>query len=77
MAKLSDHYIRVRDYARGFSLDESTVYKMIDWGEIEAARERRDRTRGTCPAHGHHSPARRCRLVVELKDDELALGMLD
>jgi len=27
MTELSDHYMRVRDYARRFSLDESTVYK--------------------------------------------------
>ena len=38
MTELSDHYIRVRDYARKFSLDESTVYKMIDRGEIKAIR---------------------------------------
>ncbi|MEX2447346.1 MAG: helix-turn-helix domain-containing protein [Solirubrobacterales bacterium] len=36
--ELSDHYIRVRDYARKFSLDESTVYKMIERGEIKAIR---------------------------------------
>jgi hypothetical protein len=34
MTELSDHYMRVRDYARRFSLDESTVYKMIERGEI-------------------------------------------
>jgi excisionase family DNA binding protein len=28
----------VRDYARKFSLDESTVYKMIERGEIKAIR---------------------------------------
>ncbi len=38
MTELSDHYMRVRDYARKFSLDESTVYKMIDRGEIKAIR---------------------------------------
>lgn len=38
MTDLSSHYIRVRDYAREFSLDESTVYKMIDRGEIKAIR---------------------------------------
>ena len=38
MTELSDHYIRVRDYARRFSLDESTVYKMIERGEIKAIR---------------------------------------
>ena len=38
MTELSDHYMRVRDYARRFSLDESTVYKMIDRGEIKAIR---------------------------------------
>lgn len=38
MAELSDHYMRVRDYARRFSLDESTVYKMIERGEIKAIR---------------------------------------
>jgi excisionase family DNA binding protein len=38
MTELSDHYIRVRDYARKFSLDESTVYKMIERGEIKAIR---------------------------------------
>lgn len=38
MTDLSDHYIRVRDYAREFSLDESTVYKMIERGEIKAIR---------------------------------------
>lgn len=38
MTDLSDHYMRVRDYARKFSLDESTVYKMIDRGEIKAIR---------------------------------------
>ncbi len=38
MAELSDHYMRVRDYARKFSLDESTVYKMIERGEIKAIR---------------------------------------
>ena len=38
MSELSDHYMRVRDYARKFSLDESTVYKMIDRGEIKAIR---------------------------------------
>ncbi len=38
MSDLSDHYIRVRDYAREFSLDESTVYKMIERGEIKAIR---------------------------------------
>jgi excisionase family DNA binding protein len=30
--------MRVRGYARRFSLDESTVYKMIDRGEIKAIR---------------------------------------
>lgn len=38
MTELSDHYMRVRDYARKFSLDESTVYKMIERGEIKAIR---------------------------------------
>ena len=38
MPELSDHYMRVRDYARRFSLDESTVYKMIERGEIKAIR---------------------------------------
>ncbi len=38
MTELSDHYMRVRDYARRFSLDESTVYKMIERGEIKAIR---------------------------------------
>jgi excisionase family DNA binding protein len=38
MTKLSDHYMRVRDYARKFSLDESTVYTMIERGEIKAIR---------------------------------------
>ena len=38
MTELSDHYMRVRDYAHRFSLDESTVYKMIDRGEIKAIR---------------------------------------
>jgi excisionase family DNA binding protein len=38
MTELSDHYMRVRDYARKFSLDESTVYKMIERGEIKAPR---------------------------------------
>lgn len=38
MTQLSDHYMRVRDYARRFSLDESTVYKMIERGEIKAIR---------------------------------------
>ena len=38
MTELSDQYMRVRDYARKFSLDESTVYKMIDRGEIKAIR---------------------------------------
>jgi len=38
MTDLSDHYMRVRDYARKFSLDESTVYKMIDRGEVKAIR---------------------------------------
>lgn len=38
MTELSDHYIRVRDYARKFALDESTVYKMIERGEIKAIR---------------------------------------
>jgi len=38
MTELSDHYMRVRDYAHRFSLDESTVYKMIERGEIKAIR---------------------------------------
>jgi excisionase family DNA binding protein len=38
MTELSDRYMRVRDYARRFSLDESTVYKMIERGEIKAIR---------------------------------------
>jgi excisionase family DNA binding protein len=38
MTELSDHYMRVRDYAQKFSLDESTVYKMIERGEIKAIR---------------------------------------
>jgi len=38
MTELADHYMRVRDYARRFSLDESTVYKMIERGEIKAIR---------------------------------------
>jgi len=38
MTELSNHYMRVRDYARRFSLDESTVYKMIERGEIKAIR---------------------------------------
>jgi len=38
MTDLSDHYMPVRDYARRFSLDESTVYKMIERGEIKAIR---------------------------------------
>jgi excisionase family DNA binding protein len=38
MTELSDHYMRVRDYARRFSLDESTVYKMIERGEVKAIR---------------------------------------
>lgn len=38
MTELSDHYMRVRDYARRFSLDESTVCKMIERGEIKAIR---------------------------------------
>lgn len=38
MTELSEHYMRVRDYARRFSLDESTVYKMIERGEIKAIR---------------------------------------
>jgi excisionase family DNA binding protein len=38
MTELSDHYMRVRDYARRFSLDESTVYKMIERAEIKAIR---------------------------------------
>lgn len=38
MTELSDHYMRVRDYARKFSLDESTVYKMIERGEVKAIR---------------------------------------
>lgn len=38
MTELSDHYMCVRDYARRFCLDESTVYRMIDRGEIKAIR---------------------------------------
>ena len=38
MTELSDLYMRVRDYARRFSLDESTVYKMIERGEVKAIR---------------------------------------
>lgn len=38
MTDLSDHYIRVSDYASRFALDESTVYKMIERGEIKAIR---------------------------------------
>lgn len=38
MTELSAHYMPVRDYARRFSLDESTVYKMIERGEIKAIR---------------------------------------
>lgn len=38
MPELSDHYLRVREYAERFSLDESTVYKMIERGEIRAIR---------------------------------------
>lgn len=38
MTELSDHYMRVREYARKSSLDESTVYKMIERGEIKAIR---------------------------------------
>ena len=38
MTELSDHYMRVRDYARRFSLDELTVYKMIERGEVKAIR---------------------------------------
>ncbi len=38
MTELSDHYMRVRDYGRWFSLDESTVYKMIERGEIKTIR---------------------------------------
>jgi len=38
MTELSDQYVRVRDYAHRFSLDESTVYKMIERGEIKAIR---------------------------------------
>jgi excisionase family DNA binding protein len=38
MSRLDDHYIRVRDYAERFGFDESTVYKKIDRGEIEAIR---------------------------------------
>jgi excisionase family DNA binding protein len=38
MADLDAHYIRVRDYAERFSMDESTVYKKIERGEIEAIR---------------------------------------
>lgn len=38
MPELSDHYLRVREFAERFSLDESTVYKMIERGEIRAIR---------------------------------------
>jgi excisionase family DNA binding protein len=38
MARVDEHYLRVRDYAERFNLDESTVYKKIDRGEIRAIR---------------------------------------
>jgi excisionase family DNA binding protein len=38
MARLDDHYLRVRDYAERFNLSESAVYKKIERGEIEAIR---------------------------------------
>jgi excisionase family DNA binding protein len=38
MTEFAEHYMRVRDYARRFSLDESTVYKVIERGEIKAIR---------------------------------------
>lgn len=36
MGRLEEHYLKVRDYAERFDLDESTVYKKIKNGEIKA-----------------------------------------
>jgi len=38
MARVDEHYLRVRDYAERFSLSESAVYKKIERGEIKAIR---------------------------------------
>jgi excisionase family DNA binding protein len=38
MARVDEHYLRVRDYAMRFSLSESAVYKKIDRGEIRSIR---------------------------------------
>jgi excisionase family DNA binding protein len=38
MGRMDEHYIRVRAYAERFDLDESTVYKKIERGEIKAIR---------------------------------------
>lgn len=38
MARVDDHYLRVRDYAVRFNLSESAVYKKIERGEIKAIR---------------------------------------
>jgi excisionase family DNA binding protein len=38
MARVDEHYLRVRDYAARFSLSESAIYKKIDRGEIKAIR---------------------------------------
>jgi excisionase family DNA binding protein len=38
MSRVEEHYMRVRDYAKRFSLSESAVYKKIDRGEIRAIR---------------------------------------
>jgi excisionase family DNA binding protein len=38
MARVDDHYLRVRDYAERFNLSESAVYKKIERGEIKAIR---------------------------------------
>jgi excisionase family DNA binding protein len=38
MARVDDHYLRVRDYAERFNLSESAVYEKIERGEIKAIR---------------------------------------
>jgi len=38
MARVDEHYLRVREYAARFSLSESAVYKKIERGEINAIR---------------------------------------
>jgi len=38
MARVDEHYLRVREYAARFRLSESAVYKKIERGEINAIR---------------------------------------